>query len=212
MRWKLPFWLAIGGTALGLGCVTPQSVRQNEQIYEKMCNDMIRFYDNMSQAYYILGYDCFVLSEQARSSKNDAAADLYLSHARRYKGYSEELKQSAQEMRQREGLPLPVDRRKRSDTSPITPLEDSYTTRLVPVAVPEAPAPKASTAATTQPKVAPPGAAQPKATPPDTTQPKVAPPDTTAPPPETTQPPSTEQRPSLLGRLKFWGKKSDEKK
>jgi hypothetical protein len=93
------------GLLLCIGCTWTQTVRDHERISQRMRKDIIDFYENMAQSYYLLGYGYFNLYKDALAENNEAAADMYRKNAIAYKRHYEELMNSLKVMREEYGLP-----------------------------------------------------------------------------------------------------------
>jgi hypothetical protein len=97
--------VVVAGLLLGTGCMWTQTVRDHERISQRMRKDIIDFYENMAQSYYLLGYGYFNLYKDALAENNEAAADMYRKNAIAYKRHYEELMNSLKIMREEYGLP-----------------------------------------------------------------------------------------------------------
>ncbi|KPL08976.1 hypothetical protein AMJ85_07400 [candidate division BRC1 bacterium SM23_51] len=94
MRRRALFWVIVGGVVFCTSCVTMPSVRRNEDISRRIRKDMIDFYENMAQAYWLLGFGYYELHKEAVASDSTEAAEKYRKHAALYKTYAEDLKKS----------------------------------------------------------------------------------------------------------------------
>jgi hypothetical protein len=185
MKWKALFVVAVGSLFFGTGCLTLPSVRENQEISQRIRKDMVDFYENMAQTYYLLGYEYFKLYKEATDAKNDEAAKQYLNNARLYKQYYEDLKASVDLMRERFGMPKSESKTPPLAEPPKAPSSnDSITSRteIIPIG-PAAPKPSVEKQSAIQP----------------------------AAPPESFEAAPVEKKPSVLGRMRFWGKKSEAK-
>lgn len=139
MRWRAVWLAAVGCVAMSTGCLTMPSVRENERISQRIRKDMIDFYENMAQAYYLLGYEYYKLYREATDAKNDQAAKQYLNNARLYKQYYDDLIASINVMRRNFGLPASEAKAQAFSASAPTRSEDEPTTSRT-VVVPVEPA------------------------------------------------------------------------
>ena len=140
MRRKTLFWLMIACVALSTGCVTASSLSENRQISQRLHKDMADFYDNMAQAYYLLGYEYYKLYKEASDMKNEAAAKQYYNNSVIYKQYYDDLKASVDLMRRTSALPKFEETMQPAPPAPSSPgLTDSATTQAKVVRIkPEA--------------------------------------------------------------------------
>lgn len=103
----------VGVAALGVACATPWSLsraqQRNEELQQQIYRDILTFYENMAQAYWVLAYDCFLLSEEAQAAKNEALAQQYSKRADMYKRYSEDLKASLRATQESLGMIRPAE-------------------------------------------------------------------------------------------------------
>jgi hypothetical protein len=192
MKRRAVFLAVIGSLALGTACLTTPSVRQNEEISQRLHKDMADFYDNMSQAYYLLGYEYYKLYQEALDAKNEEAAKQYLNNARIYKQYFEDLKTYVDLMRKEYGLSKPAARPPATDES------------KAPTAIPIS-----NEAITSRTEAVPIGPVAPKK--PVEQRRAVQSESSSALPPAASETTAVEQKPGLLKRLLPWGKKSETK-
>ncbi|MCX8036505.1 MAG: hypothetical protein N3D11_05510 [Candidatus Sumerlaeia bacterium] len=140
MRQTRSVAVIVGVAALGVACATPWSLsraqRHNEELQQQVHRDILTFYENMAQAYWVLAYDCFLLSEEAQAAKNEALAQQYAKRADMYKRYSEDLKASLRATQESLSMTKPVEAASET-AAPANPpaIEPGPGTR--PFAVPE---------------------------------------------------------------------------
>jgi hypothetical protein len=83
------------------GCST---VRKNREISQSVRKNVIDFYENMSQAYYLLAVGYLRLYKAAQSEGDEAAARQYRTDAMMYKKFSDELRASIRAWRNDFGI------------------------------------------------------------------------------------------------------------
>lgn len=125
MRCRALFWVAVGGLVFCAGCAGMPSVQRNEEISHRIRKDMVDFYENMAQAYYLLGYGYYRLHTDALAEKDEAAAERYRRNASLYKEYYEDLMQTVRLMRQSFGLP-------ESESQPLPTVDEAVPTPKSP--------------------------------------------------------------------------------
>jgi len=81
------------------GCLWTRTVKESREISRRLHKDMIDFYENMAQAYYLLGYDYYKLHKEALKNNDKAAAEQYLHNAARYKQFYQDLMETVKMMR-----------------------------------------------------------------------------------------------------------------
>jgi len=114
----------------------PSTVRQNEEVSRRIRRDMVDFYENMAQAYYLLGFEYYKLYDQAVNAKDVEAAKQYYHNARLYKQYYQDLMDSVNVMRESFGMPKREDRMSTATVSPtVLPSTDFTTSRTEVISV-----------------------------------------------------------------------------
>ncbi len=131
----------VGIAALGAACATPWSLsraqRHNEELQKQVHKDILTFYENMAQAYWVLAYDCFLLGEEAQAAKNEALAQQYIKRADMYKRYSEDLKASLRATQGSLGMSPPAETAETQAPAAEAPPAIEPTRATRPFAVPE---------------------------------------------------------------------------
>ena len=79
-------------------------LQESREIAKRLEKDMIDYYENMAQAYYLLGFGYFQLYVEAEKHKLPEA-DQYRNMAALYKRHYEDLKESTAILRSRLGEP-----------------------------------------------------------------------------------------------------------
>lgn len=98
--------VAVSCLFLSSACITPRSVRENRRISRLIRKDLIDFYENMSQAYYVLGLGYYRLHKIAMTRDDLEAAKQYQSDAIMYKKFSEDLKAVVEAWRKDYNVPV----------------------------------------------------------------------------------------------------------
>ena len=94
-------WRAICAAILCMATLTGCStVRKNREIAQSVRKNVIDFYENMSQAYYLLAVGYLRLHKAAQSQGDEEAARQYLNDAVMYKKFSDELRASIKAWRE----------------------------------------------------------------------------------------------------------------
>jgi hypothetical protein len=81
------------------GCAGIPFSRSYEKAARNFREDVIHFYDNVSDAYFILGYEYYELSREFEKKGNPEQAAYYNDKATMYYNLSKDLKNAAAETR-----------------------------------------------------------------------------------------------------------------
>lgn len=105
-------------------------MRENDEISQRIRKDMADFYENMAQAYFLIGYEYHKLYLEAKEANNDDAAKQYYNNACIYKQYYQDLSNTVKVMRASMGLTVPEETVATATTTETVPtLGDSTTSR-----------------------------------------------------------------------------------
>jgi len=88
------------GLILVAGCVSSPLSRDYARVAQHFREDVLNFYDNLSDAYFILACEYFELSREFEKRGNPEQAAYYNDKATLYYNLSKDLKNAAAETRQ----------------------------------------------------------------------------------------------------------------
>ena len=86
--------------ALAAACVSCASIQRVDDLEARMRRDQVRFYEKMSDAYFMLGYEYYTLAAEAENAKlpESRVRDLK-TRARVYTLFQQDLQKAAAELR-----------------------------------------------------------------------------------------------------------------
>jgi hypothetical protein len=122
-------------SALALtGCASMGALSRADRIEREAKKDRLVFYERLSDAYFILGYEYFSLAKEAEARGEKSRFDDYCTRARLYNVFYRDMKKLAEEARQDmqpgDGLAnsTPPTTGEPANTVPPTTMEQSQTT------------------------------------------------------------------------------------
>lgn len=94
-RWLVP----IAGVA-ALGCAPYWRLTELEQRQKRFESDMVRFYENVADAYFLIGWEYFELAQELEEQGKTEASQKYAHRARLFSEFSKEMKKNAFQKRE----------------------------------------------------------------------------------------------------------------
>ena len=89
-------------------CVPQKMLEETRARQDQIETDVIRFYENVADAYFLVGWEYFELAQEMEKSGKTEASQKYASKARVFSEFSKELKRNAQQVRDRSSRGFPA--------------------------------------------------------------------------------------------------------
>ncbi len=90
--------------ALAASCVSPITIDAVEQRQRRLDSDMAIFYENVADAYFLVGWEYYELAKELEQSTRAAEAEKYFRKAHVFSEFSKELRRNSRKHRIEQGL------------------------------------------------------------------------------------------------------------
>lgn len=94
--------------ALVTSCVSPITIKAVEQHQRRLDSDMAIFYENVADAYFLVGWEYYELAKELEQSAKAAEAEKYFRKAHVFSEFSKELRRNSRKHQVEQGLESPV--------------------------------------------------------------------------------------------------------